>query len=165
MKGKDARQPQRTRFDMFDPEVFDADPEDAALQQLKRLERQEAYLQRKPQEKLRIAHEQKKAEILAWFFEHGIIPVKENGEYVLKIYVSMTIYNLLITTWQQLIISLSDRYGEYLSLDFKAENNEKKLILTLTKITLSEYDIVYFNSLKEACVLSDWEQCKGNSIK
>lgn len=154
-------QQQRARFDLFDEGVQDEDVEDAAGQNLLRLERQEKYLQRHPQEKLRKEHERKKREILDWFEKHMIGIVSENGAYELRIYVSISLKDWTLGSWNTAIENLSSRFGKDSFLHHITVKGEPKLLMTLHQTTLPQKDVDFLNSLKASLILSDWEQCKG----
>jgi len=152
----------RERFDLFDALVQEEDIEDAAIQNLLRLERQEKYLLRRPQERLRQGHERKKAEILAWFDQHMMHPIQENGVYTVRIYLLLRLENTRIETLAKACTEIERHFGSDCLITPKADLNPISLILTLTQITLHEKDIVFLHLLKENHLLSDWEQCKGS---
>lgn len=152
---------QRARFDLFDANVQDADIEDAAEQNLLRLERQEKYLKRKPQEKLRREHERKKAEILDWFDRHMISVVNENGVYELRIYIAIFLKDLTLGAWNNALENLASRFGKDTTLHHVSIKGEQRLIMILHQSTLRQEDVDFLHSLKTTSVLSDWEQCKG----
>jgi hypothetical protein len=149
------------RFDLFDESSQDEDVQDAAEQNLLRLERQEKYLQRKPQYKLRKEHERKKAQILAWFDKHMIGIVDMNGAYELRIYIAVSLKDWTLGSWNNAIENLSGRFGEDTLLHHITVKGEQKLLMTLHQTTLPQNDVDFLNSMKNQCILSDWEQCKG----